>query len=369
MLIGAGVGAEQALRKVLEPLGHNLLVVVAARTETNALRGASRVSTTLSIADWKAIDRNVRGVLRTAPVAELPLLARTGSATVSVRVHGTTTEFAQIRNFSLVAGRFIDEHDLLERRRVAVVGALVVDGLFQGESPLGEVLLVEDVPFRIIGVTKKRGVSPDGANEDELVIIPLTTAMRRLMDVESLTRVYIQAVSENAMCGIRSAIATLLRRRHNSVTGGPDDFVILDQTAMVRAQQQAGGSLSRVVTGLSALALGLGGVGLLAVSLLSVRERYSEIGLRLAVGGRPRDILLQFLTEALLVSALGGLVGLGVGVAGIEIGASLTRWPMTLSWESVVYPFAISMGIAVVFGVYPALCAARLDPILALHSK
>jgi putative ABC transport system permease protein len=370
MLIGAGSGAERALRKALEPLGKNLLVVNAARTETNALRGASRIGTTLSVADWGAIASDVPGVLRAAPVVEPPpVMVRAGGITVAAKVTGTTAEFAQIRNFPVVAGRFIDDDDLLEQRRVAVVGTLVVDELYQGESPLGEILHLAGVPFRIIGVTKKKGVSPEGNNQDELVIIPVTTALSRLLNVEYLTRVYVQAVSEDSIPGTRSAIETMLRRRHATPDGEPDDFGIQDQTAMIRAQQQASGSLSRLVPGLSALALGLGGIGLLAVSLLSVRERYSEIGLRLAVGGRPHDILLQFLTEAVLISMLGGAVGLVVGAAGILVGTSLTGWPMVLSWQAVVYPLTISVAIAVVFGAYPALRAARLDPIQALNSR
>ena len=185
MLIGAGAGAEQEVREALEQLGRNLLVVSPAQTETSALRGGSRRRTTLSAADWRAIARDVPGVLRTAPVLERPELVRVGGWTVSARVIGTTAEFEPARNFPLVAGRFIDDDDLLERRRVAVVGPLVVEELFKGESPLGEVLSVRGVPFRIIGVTRKKGVSFDGANEDELVIIPLTTAMRRLLNEEA----------------------------------------------------------------------------------------------------------------------------------------------------------------------------------------
>ncbi len=280
-------------------------------------------------------------------------------------MHGTTAAFRLARNVPLTAGRFIDEDDLLERRRVAVVGRLVVDELFGGESPLGERLFLGGVPFRIVGVMARRGVF-DGANEDEVIVVPLTTAMRRLFNVDYLDRIYVQAASEDALPTARRQITTLLRARH---TARPDDFSIQDQTAVMRAQQQAGGSLSRVVIGLSALALGLGGVGLLAVSLLSVRERYPEIGLRLAVGGRPRDILLQFFTEAVLISVLGAAAGLAVGVVGIEIGSALTRWPMLLSWQAAVYPFSISVAIALVFGAYPALRAARLDPIRALHSR
>ena len=167
----------------------------------------------------------------------------------------------------------------------------------------------------------------------------------------------------------RADLAALMRERHVALAGNPADFRIQDQTAMIRAQQQAGRALSRFAPGLAALVLGMGGVGLLAVSLLSVRERYAEIGLRMAVGGRPRDILAQFLIEAVLISALGGLAGLGVGAAGILFGTAVTRWPMVLSWEAVVFALSISMMLAVVFGAYPALRAARLDPILALNSK
>ncbi len=368
ILIGAGVGAERALRQALEPLGENLLVVNAARRQSSALRGESRLVDSLKIADWEAIEAEIPRVLRAAPVVELPMLARVGGRIASIRVTGTSASFEATRNFPLAAGRFIDQDDAVECRRVAVVGPIVVDQLFLGESPLGEVLLLEGVPFRVVGVTKKKGVV-DGANEDELVLIPVTTAMRRLSNVEHLDRVYVQAESEEAISSVRADVASLLRRRHFTPEGGSDDFVIRDQTALARSQQEAGGSLSRIVSWLSALALSLGGVGLLAVSLLSVRERYGEIGLRLAVGGRPRDILLQFLTEAVLISALGGLAGLAVGAGGLVLGASVTRWPMVLSWQGVVYPLAIAVAIAVIFGAYPAFRAARLDPIQALNSR
>lgn len=369
VLLGAGAGAERAVQKALERLGRNILVVGAARTETSPLRGASRPSTTLTVSDWESIQREVPGVLRTAPVADGNLTVRVGGRSVPARVTGTSPGFRESRSFPLAAGRFIDEDDLLQRRRVAVVGPLVVDELFGGESPLGERLLVRGVPFHIVGVTREKGISADGAYEDELVIIPLTTAMRRLLGVESLDRIYVQTVSRESIPATQAAIASLLRHRHAVTPGSPGDFTIRDQTALVRARQEAGGSLSRIVTGLSVMALGLGGVGLTAVSLLSVRERTPEIGLRLAVGGRPRDILWQFLTEAVLISALGGVAGLAAGMAGIGIGAAATRWPMAPSWEAVVYPLAISVAIAVVFGAYPALRAARLDPILALNSR
>jgi putative ABC transport system permease protein len=368
VLMGAGVGAEQALREALEPLGKNLLVVNAARRESSALRGESRFVETLEISDWIAIDQSVEGVRRTAPLIELPMLARVGGRIASIRVAGTNPSFELARSFPLATGRFIAAQDLDANRRVAVVGPVVVEQLFLGESPLGEVVLLGGVPFEIVGVTKMKGIV-DGANEDELVIIPVTTAMRRLANVDRLDRIYVQTADEESTTSVQTSVQDLLRARHRIGAEGEDDFVVKDQTAMVRAQQQASGSLSRIVSWLSALCLGLGGVGLLAVSLLSVKERYGEIGLRLAVGGRPRDVLWQFLTEAVLISAAGGVAGLAVGAAGILLGESLTRWPMALSWQGSVYPLAISVAIAVLFGAYPALRAARLDPIKALNSR
>jgi putative ABC transport system permease protein len=367
VLLGAGAGAERAVQESLEQLGHNLLVINPSRIESSALRGEGAEGTNLRVEDWRALSRDVPGVLRTAPVVERPLLAQWGGEAVSVRVLGTTEAFARARNFSVAAGRFLDSHDEARRSRVAVVGPVVVESLFRGESPIGEVVTINGVPFRIIGVTRKKGVY-DGGNEDELVLIPVTTAMRRLVNVDYLTRIYVQTVSEEVSNRVQASIAAALRERHAIPANRPDDFHILDQEATIRARRQAGGSLSRYVPWLSALALVLGGVGLLAVSLLSVRERYAEIGIRLAVGARPRDVLAQFLIEALLVSSLGGFVGIFVGSCGILIGTALTRWPMELSGDAVFYPLALSVGLAIAFGVVPAFRAARLDPIEALKS-
>jgi putative ABC transport system permease protein len=368
VLIGAGIGAERALLTAMEPLGRNLLVVSSAPIQATPLRGAAAPGTTLTVADWRAIDDGIPGLERTAPLVERELQARVGGRALRVRVHGTTRECAAARNIPLVAGRFIDDGDVSDGARVAVVGAQVVEELFDGELPLGEPLLIAGVPFRIVGVAEEKGVSVDGANEDELVLVPLSAALRRLFAAESLDRIYVQAASEQHAAAARGEIATLLRRRH-ALDGRPDDFRILDQTALLRARLETGGLFSRFVRGISAVLLGLGGVGLLAVTLLSVRERYGEIGLRMAVGGRPRDILLQFLAEAVLISALGGVLGVAVGAAGVALGSALASWPLALGWQAVVYPLAVSVAIAVIFGTYPALRAARLDPIQALHGK
>ena len=243
-------------------------------------------------------------------------------------------------------------------------------GLFQGETPLGEILHVDGVPFRIIGVLKERGVNPEGSDEDEVLITPVTTAMKRLLDWDYLNSVLVQTVSEEAIPAAQAKLELLLRHRHGLPTN-TNDFMIKDQTAIVRAQQQARGSLSRVVTGLSALALGLGGIGLLAVSLLSVRERYSEIGLRLAVGGRPQRHPVAVLHR--------GVAGLGAGWSCAGLGRRCRRDrdrrivdPLADDAELGIrgVPFCDLDGHRGRLRSVPGVMrAARLDPILALHSK
>ncbi|NKB45591.1 MAG: FtsX-like permease family protein [Alphaproteobacteria bacterium] len=369
ILIGAGAGAERAFQKTLQQLGENLLAVNAARTETDALRGASQLYQTLKLNDWESI-KALDSVKRAAPIADGGRTLKVGRIAQSFTILGTTPEFQEAKKFNLIAGRFIDQDDIDNRRRVAVVGADVVSDLYFGEWPLGERVLVGNVPFTIIGILKRKGLNPDGTSDDGQIVVPVSTAQRRILNIDYLSRIFVQAVSQPAIDIANKDITALLRDEHGyDRPNFTDDFEIQDQDSLLATQEQMKGSFSELTVGLAALALGLGGVGLLAVSLLSVRERYGEIGLRIAVGARPRDILSQFLTESVLLALMGGIVGILVGGACILIGSQLTGWTMILTWEAATYPFFISLVIAVIFGVFPALRAARLDPIVALRSK
>lgn len=372
VLLGLGAGAERAFEATLERLGRHLLVVNAGRSETGALRGGSRQVRTLELADWRAIAHQVPGATRAAPIASGALDLRVGRRSLSTTVVGTSPELRRVKSLRLLAGRFIDDHDLADSRRVAVIGSFVARRLYFGEWPLGETLRVSGVPMTIIGILEDKGSQPDGSNEDNQVIVPVTTAQRRLLGTDHLDRVFVQAESRDATARVERELRSLLRRRHGLDRGATrfgDDFEILDQDALLAAQAEIGSSILRLVAGLAALSFGLAGMGLLAVFSLSVRERYGEIGLRLAVGARRRDILGQFLAEAVLVAALGGLLGWAVGACGIVLGEQLSGWPLALTWRSVVVPFAISLAVAAVFGAYPALHAARLDPVAALRSR
>ncbi len=369
ILIGVGAGAEKEFQKNLEQLGENLLAVNAARTETDALRGSSQMYETLTLNDWRWISA-LESVERAAPVADGGRTLRVGRLAQAFTILGTTPEFEEAKKFTVIAGRFIDEEDIANRRRVAVVGANVVEDLYFGEWPLGDSVRVGNVPFTIIGILKKKGLNPDGTTDDGQIVVPVTTALRRVLNSDHLSRIFVQAVSKPAIEVATTDIAALLRDEHGfDRPNYRDDFEIQDQDALLATQEEMSGSFSDLTFGLAILALGLGGIGLLAVSLLSVRERYGEIGLRIAVGALSRDILVQFLTEAVLLAVMGGVSGILFGGGVILIGSKLTGWPMILTWQAVVYPFLISLGIAMVFGAFPALRAARLDPIVALRSK
>lgn len=368
ILIGVGAGAEQALQKSLERLGENLLAVNAARSTSSAVRGGSQLYRTLKLDDWETI-RALGGVKRAAPVANGTVPLKVGRLTQGFDVTGTTPEFKDAKKFELVAGRFIDDDDVANMRRVAVIGASVADDLFMGEWPLGERLLVGTIPFTVVGILKRKGQNPDGTTDDGQIIVPVSTAQRRVFNVDHLARIFVQASSKPAMPLVQNEVGDLLRESHGRDRPNySDDFEIRDQASLLRTQTRVRGSFNQLTLGLAALALTLGGVGLLAVSLLSVRERYAEIGLRIAVGARQQDILIQFLTEAVMLALIGGLVGVLFGGVLILAGAQVTGWTMVLTWQAVAYPFLISLGIAIVFGAFPALRAARLDPIVALRS-
>jgi putative ABC transport system permease protein len=370
LLFGVGEGAERAYREALEGMGKNLLSVSAEQSESGALRGTGRQVETLTLADMNAMVDELDCVERAAPMAMNNFDLRYGGRTLNATVIGTTPEFQHTNNQVVAAGRFLDEGDVEGASRVAVIGAYVVRELFFGEQPLGERLLVDGAPFIVVGILEEKGIDATGSTEDSRILIPVRTAQRRLMNVDYLDRIFVQAVSEPALSLAEAGIRSLLRLRHGlDETSEEDDFTIRTQAALLETLEETDRSFSRLLAGLATLTLGLGSMGLLAVSLLSVRERHSEIGMRLAVGALPRQVLLQFLAETVMVSLLGAFAGLLIGGAGIILGEGLIGWQLAMGWEALAYPLLISMAIAIVSGVYPALRAAQLDPIVALRSQ
>jgi putative ABC transport system permease protein len=367
LLYGVGAGAEKAFQQAVEKMGKNLLSVGAQRKESDALRGKSRRYQTLTLGDWRAIMEQLRSVERAAPIAMNNFDMSYAGESVNMTAIGTTPEFQLTNNQGLVAGRFLDEYDVMNNRRVAVIGSQVARQLFQGQQALGERLLVGGAPYIVIGVLEEKGVDPTGSPQDDRILIPVTTAQRRLLGVDYVDRIFVQAVSKEMTDTAMRDVRALLRARHGLNDTTADDFTIRDQASLLGTLDKTDRTLTRLLTGISTLTLGLASIGLLAVSLLSVRERHGEIGLRLALGALPRQVLVQFLSEAVMIALLGAVAGLLAGAFGIIVGGWLIGWQLTLSGMGIAYTFLISLVLSLLFGAYPALRAARLDPIVALR--
>jgi putative ABC transport system permease protein len=373
LLFSVGAGTELAFQNALESMGKNLLAIGAQRREADALRGAGWRFQSLTMGDYQAISTELDTVTMAAPIAMASARLNYQGESFTTTLIGTTPEFQYTNNQHPVAGRFIDAEDIRNRARVAVIGAVVARKLFFNEQPLGERLLVAGAPYTVIGVLQEKGVEQTGSNQDDRVLVPVTTAMRRLLSADYVDRIFVQAVSRELINPTMQAIEELLRARHDldleGISGKPNDFTITDQASLVRTLRETDSALSKLLGGIAALTLGMASLGLFAVSLLSVRERQGEIGLRLSVGALPGQILLQFLAEAMMIALLGALVGLLIGSIGIILGTGLFDWQLVLTWENVAYTFLIALGLSLLFGAYPALRAARLDPIVAMRSS
>jgi putative ABC transport system permease protein len=367
-------------------MGTDLLIVRPAETERSPGRRQIRGAvTTLTLGDSAALAR-LPVVAQVLPGVDRPLRVKAGAITTVANVQGTTPDFPRVRRFRLRAGRFLDETDEREARRVAVLGARVAERLFDAieaetaatspEPILGRTIRLRGIPFEIVGLLEAKGVQADGSDEDNLVAIPLRTALRRLFNVPALSTLFVRVRDAgepnrprqpHRMEEAQKAIGDLLRERHRlTERGRPDDFAIQDRTKVLASRKETVETLTLFTGGLSALALFLGGVGILALLLLSIRERRSEIGLRMAVGARPRDVLLQFLAEAAALSLGGWLAGAAFGALGIAALAFGTSWEVALPFRALLVSLALVLATGLGFGVFPARRASLLPPVRAL---
>jgi len=369
VIVSAGKGAEKRILDQIRDMGTNLITVSAGQTRLVAGRQRQMTTVvTLVPADAEAIAKECPSVAAVAPATDKKLATRWEAENTNTNVLGVTPEGFQIRNIALASGRFFDAEENRASRRVAVLGPTVVENLFSSSDPIGQNIRVGRVPFEVIGVTEPKGVDPNGLDQDDVIIVPLGAAMRRLMNVIYVQTIYVQAKRGDLLDAAEDEIRDVLRRRHR-IDGKPDDFTIQNQATLIAGERETAQSMTLLVGSVAGISLVVGGVGILAVMLISVRERVQEIGLRRAVGACRRDIRNQFLLESAMLAGMGGLTGVLVGVAATVAASAFGSWDTVVSWESAGIAFAFSVSLGIVFGIYPAIRAASLEPIEALRSE
>ena len=345
------------------------VIVRPGAGRTRGMPSLTTVEPSLKFEDAKAIASDIANVRRVAEVQNaFDIDVKYRDKTASPAVFGVSSNWTALRDDDVADGRGISDEDVRSLARVAVLGADVKATLFTDENPIGRTVRIADVPFQIVGILASRGAGPGGGSLDNLLLIPVSTASKRLFNRDFLTMVIAQLKDPGQGDQTVTAITTLLRERHRLAATAQDDFTITNPRAAMARVTEVGSTLSRVLTGIGVLATLVGGVVIMSLMLMAVSERRKEIGVRRSVGATKRDVLVQFLIEAATVSTMGGVFGIGCGVGGTTVATMVQKLPPTLAWKAIAGAALMSVTLGVVFGLHPAWKASNVDPIAALRS-
>ena len=331
------------------------------------VRQAAGSNITLTKQDAQAIAREIAGINYVAPAVSQQFQIIYNKQNWKTTVQGTTPEYLTIRDFAIDIGSFFSSRDDSSRARVAVLGQTVATNLFGNISPVGQNIRIGSAPFRVVGVLATKGQSSMGQDQDDIVLVPLSTAMERMMGITYLNNISIQVESEKLIDQVQNDVTTLLRARHHLQGNTENDFNVRNLTALMEMMTTTTGTITLLLGNIAAISLVVGGIGIMNIMLVSVTERTREIGIRKALGATYRNILLQFLIEAIVISVTGGLVGILVGVGAARIISMFAGWNTVISPLAIIAAFGVSVIIGVFFGIYPARKAALLNPIDALR--
>jgi len=370
VMVAIGKGSQMEVMDVIAGMGENLITINAGEMKRRGgrLRLTGNV-TTLKVRDANRIMDEIGEVERVAPFEEKRMSAKFSNNAAETTIAGSTVDFPFIRDYHLKNGEFFSERDVKTANRVAIIGMTAVKNLFGEEDPLGQVIRVHFIPFKIIGVFEPKGVDTNGLDQDDLVLIPLSTYMRRIVNQNFISRIFVKVSSRHNIAKASVKIHELLRENHKLVDDRKDDFTLVTQLEIEDMKKETTEMFTKLIVGVAGISLLVGGIGILAVMLISVKERTREIGIRRAVGATRKDIIHQFLYESLIIGFLGG--GLGI-VLGIGLTLGLTHWG---HWTLILDPYSIwiaswaCVGIGVLFGVFPAIKASKLDPMEALTTE
>jgi putative ABC transport system permease protein len=366
-MVAIGTGAKSQVEAQIASLGQNVVLVFSGNFSSGGVRSGWGGAGTMTIEDAEAIDREVPGVVRVSPEVRDRQQVLASGLNWSTQILGEGPEYLEIRDWPLADGTMFTESDVRSAGKVCIIGQTIVNELFPNEDAVGQTLRIRNIPFKILGVLSKKGLSVMGTDQDEVVIIPYTSLMKRVARRTNLNSIIVQSESSAVSARVQNDIAALLRQRHRIGAGRDDDFTIRGQEEIANAATATTKTMTILLAGVAFVSLVVGGIGIMNIMLVSVTERTREIGIRMAVGAHGRDILLQFLVEAITLSSFGGILGIAAGFAAAKLVSALAGWPTLVPLTWVFAAFLFSAAVGVFFGFYPARKAAQLDPIEALR--
>jgi len=368
-MIALGSGARAAIDEQIQSQGTNVIYVSAGsfgRGPGAVRQGAGSVST-LTLEDAQAIAQQVGAVDRVSPMVRGRVQVVSGNQNWNTSIESGNEDYVTIRNWPITSGANFTARDVLVAEKVCLLGATVVQNLFSDQDPVGQVIRVKNLPFRVVGVLAPKGQGQFGQDQDDLIVAPYTTVQKKVLGMPTIQQVLVSAVSSDAVEPAATEITQLLRQRHRISNPDDDDFTVRTVEEMAATRVEMARTMTMLLMSVASVSLLVGGIGIMNIMLVSVTERTREIGLRMAVGARTRDILRQFLAEAVGLSVVGGAIGVLVGIGASQGLTRFLAWPTTITTASILIAFAFAGAVGVFFGYYPARKAANLDPIEALR--
>jgi putative ABC transport system permease protein len=366
-MVSIGNGAKAQVEQQIASLGENVILIFSGSVTSSGIRTGWGSAGTLKIEDAEAIRREVAGVISVSEEVISTSQVSAGNQNWFTRIYGESPEYFEIRKWPLSDGASFTPQDVRSANKVCVIGRTTASQIFGSESPIGQVLRIKGVPFLITGVLTPKGLSPQGTDQDDIVIMPYTSAMKRVIGGSTLRGINVQVASPNDLAPAQQQITELLRQRHNISAGRDDDFTVRNQQEIAETATATSRVMAVLLGAIASVSLVVGGIGIMNIMLVSVTERTREIGVRLAVGAHGRDILTQFLIEAVTLSVIGGVIGIVLGLGASRMLSVFANWATLISIPSIIAAFFVSAAVGIFFGFYPAREAARLDPIEALR--
>jgi len=367
-MVSVGSGARVQVEKSISSMGSNTITIFPGTQSSSGARLSFGSGKTLTIDDAKAIASDCPSVAYATPELRTSCQLVYGNQNWSSTAYGANENFPYIRNWPADEGSFFSARDVSAGAKVCVIGTIVRDNLFGSESPLGKMIRIRNIPFKVIGILREKGPSSFGA-QDDTVIIPYTTAQSRLQNVRHMGTITASAINKEGVQTAVDEISALLRQRHHLLPSEENDFIVRTQAELAQVVGSTAQIFTILLASIASVSLLVGGIGIMNIMLVSVTERVREIGIRMAIGAREKDIMFQFLYEAMVLCLIGGIFGI---LLGLLISASIThfaKWPTSVSLNSIFFAFAFSAGVGIFFGLYPALKASRLDPIESLRHE